>query len=374
MQGSRRLTRLRRRPSLPRLILVAAVVGGLFGSIGCQQVKVPKPPPFTVEEKPWAYGRAEGKLLITPHYEIFTTARDEAFVSVLPNFVETAHQLYMRLLPITDPTQQRSNLYVFGGRNEWEAFTRQFAPERANTYMRIRSGGYAEPKGTVVYLLRQRYQTLAVVAHECMHMYIFRNCPPKSVPPWLNEGLACYCEGHDWQDHTPVFTPGTNRFRMNSVRRALIKNNLFKIQEMLATNAGNVLRFSPDRVAVYYAQAWSMVAFLMHGGRYSEGFARLREELGTERMRLTVNGYLASNPGRGGAMMSTGEALFRSYITDDLETFSAEYGVWLKKICQPEERSWRLFGADGPERRRPSAARTVSMACRDAAWLDLASP
>ena len=334
--------RWRRRTAFAASVPLTAAC--LIGSSGCQQLHVPKPPSFEVETQPWRFGRTEGTLLTTPHYNIHTTVEDEDLHVLVPRLLETAHQHYVRVLPVDEPVATRSDVYVFRTRNQWEQFTRQFSPARADTYLRIRSGGYAEPRGTVVYCLRRRYTTLAVIAHECLHMYVFRNFPRRSVPPWLNEGLACYCEGHEWHDQTPVFTPGQNRFRMNSVRRALARGTLFKLEEMLGTNVGKIVRFSPKRVAVYYAQAWSMVAFLMASPTYRDPFAKLRRELGTEQMRLAINGYLVANPTSGGRPMSRGEALFRCYISDDLERFNAEYGVWLRKLTQPEERSWWQMG------------------------------
>lgn len=330
-----------------RFRLAAGLVPALLlaAFCGCQPIKVPTPPEFTAETHRWRFGREDGTLLVTPHYKIHTTVRDDEMLSVMPHFLETAHQLYMQLLPFSDTADTTSNLYVFRTRNQWERFTRVFSPRRANTYLRIRSGGYAEPNGTVLYNLRRRHYTFAVIAHECLHMYVYRNFPPRSVPPWLNEGLACYCEGHDWSGRTPRFTPGKNPYRMNAVRRALMRGSLFKLEEMLATNAGAVLRFSPKRVAAYYAQAWSLVAYLIHGKTYSESFARLRRELGTEKMRLTISGYLAARPTLAGRRISRGEALFRTYITDDFERFSAEYGVWLKKLVNPPDQTWRLFGS-----------------------------
>jgi len=324
--------------------------------VGCQRPMVPKPPAFEVETQPWRFGRSEGQLLITPHYHIHTTVEDQTMIDALPRFMETAHQLYMKLLPVEQPSETPSHLYVFRTRNEWEQFTRRFSPVRAEVYLRIRSGGYAEPNGTVVYYLR-RYITFAVIAHEGLHMYVYRHYPPDAVPAWLNEGLACYCEGHEWHDNVPVFTPGVNRFRMNAVRRALAKGSLFKLEEMLATDAGKVVSSTAQRVDTYYAQAWSMVAFLIHGagGKYADRFAKLRAELGSEAMRLAINAYLVAHPRPDSRPMSRGEALFRYYLTDDLAEFSAEYGVWLRKITQSdaEPQPWRLFGLGQPNRTVP---------------------
>jgi hypothetical protein len=307
----------------------------------------PKTPAFQVETQSWQFGRTEGKLLITPHYHIHTTVRDQTMIDTLPRFMETAHQLYTKLLPVAQPNDTPSNLYVFQARNEWEQFTRRFSPANADTYLRIRSGGYAEPNGTVVYYIR-RYYTFAVIAHEGLHMYAFRHFEPNVVLPWLNEGLACYCEGYEWRDNTPVFTPGVNRVRINSVRRAMVRGSLFKLEDLLATDAGKVIRMPTDKVNAYYAQAWSTVAFLIHGarGKYAERFARLRAELGTDEMRSKINAQVAASTRPGGQPISRGEALFRAYITNDLEGFNAEYGLWLRKITQPESNTWKLFGQE----------------------------
>ena len=82
---------------------------------------------------------------------------------------------------------------------------------------------------------------------------------------------------------------------------------------------------------------------MIHGRKYDDAFERLRSELGTDRMRQAVSGYIAAYPTSHGHPMSPGEALFRAYITEDFERFSAEYGVWLKKVSQPGQDPWRLF-------------------------------
>lgn len=314
---------------------------------GCQHPLTPTTPDFSVDTQSWSFGHTPGTLLITPHYRIHATINDETMIKVLPKFMETAHQLYTKLLPTGDSNDEPSNVYVFRTRNEWEQFTKQFSPRAANVYLRIRSGGYAEPGGTVVYYIR-RYTTFAVIAHEGLHMYVFRRFPNAGIPAWLNEGLACYCEGHEWQEDTPVFTPGVNRFRMNSVRRALTNGSLFKLEDILATDAGKIVREPVQRVETYYAQAWSLVAFMIHGagGKYVERFARLRLELGTDAMRQAIEAQIVTNPRAGGRAISRGEALFRAYITDDLEGFNAEYGLWLRRITQPDyqPQPWRLFG------------------------------
>ncbi len=337
--------------------LAALVLGALPllpALMGCQAgdppspISVPHAPRFQVEEEDWRFGRYEGRLLITPHYKIHTTLTDDVLVEVLPNFLETAHRLYAELVPVTNPSETKSNLYIFHSRNPWERFTRAFVGARADTYLRIRSGGYAEPEGTVLYQLRRRHYTMAVVAHECLHMYIHRNCPQGSVPPWLHEGLACYCEGHDWQGRTPRFTPGQNHFRMNAVRKMLAHDSLIRLDEILATHAGNILRYTPERTSAYYAQSWSLVAFLIHGGTYSEAFARLRGDLANGRARDAIDEYIRTHSVVSAKGISRGEALFRAYITEDLEEFSADYGVWLRKLVQPEPRPWRLLGHRDP--------------------------
>ena len=59
---------------------------------------------------------------------------------------------------------------------------------------------------------------------------------------------------------------------------------------------------------------------------YRDGFLRLLEELGTDEMDRKARAFLAADTD---GKMSRGEAIFRAYVSDDLERFNQEYQAWL---------------------------------------------
>ena len=59
---------------------------------------------------------------------------------------------------------------------------------------------------------------------------------------------------------------------------------------------------------------------------YRDGFRTLLNELGSEEMDRKARAFLAADTD---GKMSRGEAIFRAYVTDDLETFNQQYEAWL---------------------------------------------
>jgi hypothetical protein len=289
---------------------------------------------FQLDVRPWQFGSATGNELLTDHFRIRTTVQDERFLRLLPTFAETAYARYGEVCPGRKEAEpRRMDVYVFGLRREWERFTRRFTPARAGTYMRIRSGGYME-RGTAVLYLTLPYDTFAVLAHEAMHIYVARHFG-RTAPPWLNEGLACYMEGHSWHDDRPVFTPGRNLFRHNHLRAAVHGGRLIPLPELLGTHAGREVRGTSARVMTYYAEVWALMLFLRDGadGRYAGKLDTLLAELGSDKMTQALRGMIAATPTPDGRPISIGEAIFRAYISDDLDRFGDEFDRFVRSLA-----------------------------------------
>jgi len=310
------------------LIGIVAVAGS---GAGCRSN--PSLPEFTAVEEEWSYGQRTGKLLRTDHFEIRTTAADPEFVDVLPLFLETAYQQYAELVPVATPAATKLQTYVFANRGEWDRYVRETFPARYPVYARISAGGFADRNQCVAYYMPQRIYTLSIIAHEGLHQYLgaMFNVP---VPAWLNEGLACYCETFQFKKGVPVFTPLDNSFRMNSLRQSLAGGSLIPLKEMLATDAGQVIvRSQSATTRAYYAQAWALVCMLRHGlhGKYRDGFDRMCADIG--RRESVVRAQAARIAAPEPSATSMGEALFRAYISTDLEEFEAEYGQYMRQVC-----------------------------------------
>jgi len=287
-----------------------------------------------VTEEDWSYRGATGVRLITDHFDIRTTVRDDELRAALPGFVEACYDQYSSLIDArvaesTNPLE----IFLFQSRYEWDQFTRTRYPQRQATYRRIRSGGYTAGDVCVVYALRNRGQTLGVIAHEGMHQYLSRHISAP-LPAWLNEGLASYCEAVDLAGDTPRFTPQRNLYRMNSLREALAEGRLIPLGELLNTDAGTILMQGESRrTRTYYAQSWALIAYLRHGadGSYADEFDDLLADLvdGSCRINAQAARLTADSP----ATATTGESLFRFYFGDDVSAFEAGYVVYLHEVA-----------------------------------------
>jgi len=302
-----------------RTKLLPLLTGALaVAMLGCRQP--PAHQRLRVQTDQWRFGKTTGHRLLTDHYSIYTTVSDAATLQALPVFMETAHRRYASLLPPRNTSDRQMDCYLFATRAQWERFTRGFTGDQARVYLRIRAGAYTQGDTCVGYYIR-RSVTLAVLAHEGMHQYINRHFG-RQVPAWLNEGLATYCENYDWVGDQPTFAPHTNRFRINNLREALVAGHLLPIDELLDIHAGHVLDSSRTvTVQSYYAQVWSVAMFLRHGPvkAYRTGFKHLLADLGTPALAAAARAQTAATSDR---RLSFGQAVFRHYITEDLETFT----------------------------------------------------
>lgn len=304
----------------------------LWSAAGCGPAPE-RPRIVHYDQTPWNYRGIGGTELSSMHYRLRTTLRDEAFVNLLPVFQEACWKRYEALLPSDYTLDEPAVAYLFQQRWEWERFTEDFAPARAATYKRIRSGGYSE-RGVTVSHYSSRRGTLSVLAHEGLHQYL-ELTHGKRVPAWLNEGLACYFEGFDLDPsdrNRPVFTPEYNPLRSSHLRETLARKQMIPLADVLSTHAGNVVVQQSRRVRSYYSQWWSLVLYLLqpaYRNPYHDAFERLLTELGTDTMRIKANAYIAAATDE---TLSEGEAVFRAYITDDLETFEADYESFIRDL------------------------------------------
>jgi len=166
-----------------------------------------------------------------------------------------------------------------------------------------------------------------LVAHEGWHQYLAK-CFPEPVPAWLNEGLATQWEGFDIKGERPVFNSAGNYMRRGHLRDALSaggQDGLIPLAELLAMDAGYAVVKTGATVRNYYTQVWSLILFLREGQvkEYTQGFRRLLADAGTTRMQAAVRAYRAASSGA--EQYSSGEVIFRHYITEDMEAFKEAY-------------------------------------------------
>lgn len=302
---------------------------------GCQRPATPqsesgRPVRFVREE--WIFGPAKGAKLTSDHYVLYTTCTSKPLVDAMPGFLESCFLAYREVLPGEIPPDRKLDTYLFQSRWHWEKFTEQFSPQRAETYKKIRAGGYSERGVTISHYTGHR-TSLSILAHEGFHQFA-EATRGSNIPAWLNEGLACYFEAFDLDPRAnrPLFRPETNHLRMRSLRNACTAKELIPLERILGTHAGIEVQERSAHVRSYYAQVWSLVLFLNrsdYSNAYRERFQALLREVGTEAMDCRTRAYLAENPD---GNLSYGEAVFRAYIEDDLAKFQQAYDKYLQEL------------------------------------------
>lgn len=316
----------RLRSSIPALAATALLT--LLG--GCAAVREglrrkPEPPPYRIE--PWNFGGVEGRRVVSEHYEIFSTLSDERLLTTFPELMEGGFAFYRSLVPPHRESNTRMRIYLFATRPQWVQFTKRFTGPRAASFLRIRNGGYSE-RGVTAIKFVSHQTTFPIMAHEGFHQYLYHYVG-RWAPAWLNEGLAVACEGQRWEGmRLASFDLRHNPVRRNRLADAILRKELFPLRELLATHAGRVIQRSTRAVGTYYAQLWALTNFLREGqdAKYAAGFARLLANLNA----LGPGGVQdASNNGPPAA--SIGEAVFRAFITDNLEQFESEYRSFMRR-------------------------------------------
>jgi hypothetical protein len=327
-----------RKPS--KTLGTGLVLVGLAALGGCAAADAPEPVGFVEQEWESPVG-GKGVELTTDHFVLRVTTPDTALREVLPEFMEAAYAEYAALMPPAQNAGERLTVYLFGRRDEWALFTRGFAPSLAETYLHIHAGGYTDyASATAVTFDIRRDKTLSLLAHEGYHQYVAKYFP-RPVIPWLNEGMATQFEAFELRGGRPNFTPLRNHLRRNDLRTALAveaaetqpgdapRLGLIPLRQLLATDAGEVIRQTGHPVRTYYAQVW-MLILMLRNPEYRGGFEMLLADAGTDRIDVAIRGQRVATPG--GDAISDGEMIFRHYITEDIDGFEEKFRAFARYL------------------------------------------
>jgi len=309
---------------------------------------VGKSPRVRFEISEWAESGFHGRHITTDHFNIYSTLRDQEFEESLPAYLETVYDQYTQTIPPPDGMRKPILMYVFGLRSEWEDFTRRRFPRRAPVYLRISRGGFTE-NGVSALFHPNRGGKLAILAHEGWHQYVASRFS-EPIPAWLDEGLACYHESFDCAGPKPRFTPTRNTLRLDTLREAFQRNELLSLETIVATDAGRVLSERGSLHAqVYYAQAWSLVAYLRHHASEErrQAFEEMLEDIadGSFGRKCSAARLLSGASTNAGL----GELAFRAYFDAAPADFEGVYRDRLRVLLGYERAAAQSSG-DGPVR------------------------
>lgn len=295
--------------------------------------------PDILSREPWRYATAEGEIVRTTNYRLYTTAKDKVIRERLAAFQEHALGHYRQVLTPLPPPATKLDTYLMDNRPQWERMTKHLMGDRAEALLKIPRGGYAS-RGIGVFYNIGLFDTLAIAGHEGWHQFTQKTFA-EPLPSWLEEGLATFMEGHRWEQNTPVFRPWANVQRFDQLRKAEGERKLLALEDLLDSRPQDFLDFTDDRVLTFYAQLWALVHFLNEGdgGKHSAGLREVMSDAASGRLASTVRARLGGRAGATVLTTRTGPTVFMAYFGEDLSPASEAYARFVATLTRPGARS-----------------------------------
>ena len=287
----------------------------------------------------WQNDYGPGLKLTTPHYEILTTLLNPVMLRRLPTFVESAYRAYNQQLPKPVEANGRFVVYLFAGRDQWEAFTRSFTGEQAELFCRIQAGAYYHQDACVAYDIGLE-RTFSVLGHEGWHQFDDRHFAFR-LPSWLDEGIAMLFEAQSAEDGSFDLEPAHNAYRLKTLRKTLDAGAMIPLEQLIATTPGHVLATDQtEAVMAFYSQSYALVRFLREAdsGKRLADYRRLLADglhgdwpLDETSKRIAADRTVPRNILWNNIV---GLLLFQEYVGDDFQRVEQEYLAFCRKIVR----------------------------------------
>ncbi len=217
--------------------------------------------PAQLQAESWENKYSSGLKLTTEHYEVYTTLLDPLVLGKIPGFLECAHQAYNSQLPAAANPNERSRIYIFKDREQWEDFTKLLTGPQAGLFLKIRQGAYCYRGSCVAYDIGPK-RTLAALSHEGWHQFTSRHFRFR-LPSWLDEGIAMQFEGFRCVNGHYEFQSSLNHYRIRALSGVLTEQDSIPLEELLRISPGEVMATDrAESVMAFYSQSYALVRFL----------------------------------------------------------------------------------------------------------------
>lgn len=300
-----------------------------------------------VVRDPWTWGESAGFILGSANYRIHTTIRDEVLLRDLPRLMEDALDHYTTALgPLPRPRSAlRSS--IFERRSEWAAYTRRRLPNEAEIYLSIGRGGYTTEGESVLFNIG-REDTFIIAVHEGWHQYT-QSVFTDRLPTWMEEGVACWMEGHRFRRGSPQpnFLPWRNFERFGELRDAARAQRLVPLADLVRGTPQEALGKGKATLLTYYAQVWALIHFLHDGenGRYRDALRQVVADAaaGTMTARLRQSDRVPREAKRRWGLSGSGRWVVIEYFNPDFEEIAAQYDDFVRTLSTGSvgSRIWR---------------------------------
>jgi hypothetical protein len=299
--------------------------------------KAPESRVLVLSSEPWTVESAQGRMVTTPSYRLFTTSGKAYITDNMPAFLEAALTHYTGALGALPLPPGSMEVYLMDTRSQWEAMTRRFMGEDADVYLRIQKGGFTSDSRAILYDIGRR-DTFAITAHEGWHVYTqrtFRN----ALPVWLEEGLACYMEGFRWDPSAadrPTFQPWSNFERFDQLRWGVRADRLMPLDRLVMSSPQDLIARDANAALFYYAQVWALVHFLNEGedGVYSERLRALLADAAAGRLVPRIQKELGQRAARSFVQRKQGVDLLSLYFGRTPQEMQPGFDAFLDRVVK----------------------------------------
>ncbi len=297
-------------------------------------IKYLKNLPAVKKVENWDNKYDRGITITTKNYIIHTTVLEPLMLRQVPAFMESAHRAYQKQLPELIETKTKFTVYLFGTREQWEEFTKEFAGRQSVSYLKIKKGAYYLNGACVTYNIGRR-ATFSVLAHEGWHQFNSKHFAYR-LPSWLDEGIAMMFEVSRYDKGKFTFHPEQSG-RLGSLRKTISSGKMIPLKNIIALNPGQVVS-DPDAIRAFYAQSYALVRFLREEG-YGKRLKKFHNLLlGALRGNWPIDPRLkmiAANrniPLTANFNQFVSTKLFSIYIEEDMSAIEREYKAFCRKI------------------------------------------
>jgi hypothetical protein len=285
----------------------------------------------------WPNKYAEGIVITTNHYRIYTTLLEPLMLYQVPGFMESAYRGYQDQLPNPVEIKTKLTIYLFATRQQWEDYTKAFTGPQAPVYLKIQRGAYFLDGECVAYNIGRK-RTYSVLGHEGWHQFN-AHCFKYRLPSWVDEGIAMHFETSKYEQGWFKFEPDKNLGRLSALKETLAKDKMIPLKELIGLNPGEVLIHSDSEAAMaFYAQAYALVRFLREEeyGKRLRNFHQLlmgglKGSWPLEEPELTIAADKNILP-TAAWNRRVANTLFNTYISNDLERLNREYELFCRKL------------------------------------------
>jgi hypothetical protein len=298
-------------------------------------VKYLKNLPAVKKVENWENEYGQGVTITTKNYIIHTTLLDPLMLRQVPAFMESAHRAYQQQLPELIQTRTKFTVYLFGDREQWEQFTKEFTGRQWALYQQIQKGAYCLNGTCVAYNIGRR-TTFSVLAHEGWHQFNSKHFAYR-LPSWLDEGIAMMFEVSRYEKGSFTFHPEQNLGRLGPLRKAMLSKKTIPLKDIIVLNPGQVVS-DTDAISAFYAQSYALVRFLREEG-YGKRLKKFHNlMLGALRGNWPLDPRLRriaadrNIPITADFNRFVSTKLFAMYIEEDMDAIEREYQAFCQKI------------------------------------------